>query len=61
MKNDTKLNKWKLKYTKKFISKLKTKCLLIPIIVICMSITACSSKTDSKINSDENQSELPTS
>ena len=25
MKNDTKLNKWKLKYTKKFISKLKTK------------------------------------
>lgn len=55
MKNDTKLNKWKLKYTKKFISKLKTKCLLIPIIVICMSITACSSKTDSKINPDENQ------
>ena len=49
MKNDTKLNKWKLKYTKKFISKLKTKCLLTPIIVICMSITACSSKTDSKI------------
>lgn len=55
MKNNVKLNKQKLKYTKKFFSKLNSKCLLIPIFAICMSITACSSKTDNKITSDENQ------
>lgn len=55
MKNNIRLNKHELKYTKKFISKFSSKCLLIPIFAICMTITACSSKTDNKITSDENQ------
>lgn len=55
MINNIKLNKHKLKYTKKFINKFNSKCLLIPVIIIYMSITACSTKTENNVNSAENQ------